>query len=361
MATTVSTAPGAPLARVALLARDIKLSHSIFALPFALLAAFLAAAHDAKLPGAATLGLIVLCMVLARTWAMAINRWADAPLDAANPRTARRAIPSGRLPRSFVLAAALACGFALLAAASGFWFLNHNPWPLIFAPAVLAWLALYSFTKRFTWLSHLFLGTALALSPLAAALAVEPHYLTRPDAYLLAAMVTCWVAGFDIIYSLQDIDIDRRAGLFSMPSRLGVNPALNISRVLHAASVGFLLLLVIEQSEPVLGVFFLIGVALVAALLALEHGLVCKSRTHQINTAFFTVNGVISLLLGAVGIFDVFRFIPSRVARSDAKPRMERTRGIRGSSPDGPAVTPVQDQRHNSANRTATQARLATP
>lgn len=296
-----------PLSRVSLLARDIKLSHSVFALPFALLATFLAAAQERRPPTPAELALIVLCMVFARTWAMSINRWADAGLDAVNPRTARRAIPSGRLSRGFVLTSAIACGFALCATASGFYFLKQNPWPLACSPLVLIWLALYSFTKRFTWLCHLFLGTALALSPLAAALAVNPAYLARPEPYLLAIVVTCWVAGFDVIYALQDVEVDCGAGLFSMPSRLGIEPALWISRLLHAASVACLVLL-LDRSEP-LGTAFLIGVAIVAALLILEHALVWNSKTHHINMAFLTVNGVISLMLGALGIVDVIRYV----------------------------------------------------
>ena len=303
----MTTATLCPLSRVALLARDIKLSHSVFALPFALLGTFLAAAYDHQLPRAATLGLIVLCMVFARTWAMAINRWADAGLDAANPRSARRAIPSGQLSRSFVLAAAVGCGFALCLAAAGFYYINQNLWPLICSPLVLVWLGLYSFTKRFTWLCHLFLGTALALSPLAASLAVNPRYLASPEPYLLAGVVMCWVAGFDVIYALQDVEIDRQAGLFSMPSRLGVEPALWVSRLLHMASV--ICLLVLLYRSDALGLAFFVGIVIVIGLLIVEHALVWKSKTHHINMAFLTVNGVISLVLGGLGIIDVIRSV----------------------------------------------------
>ncbi|MCX5658547.1 MAG: putative 4-hydroxybenzoate polyprenyltransferase [Planctomycetota bacterium] len=295
--------PGLP-ARVALLARDIKLSHSVFALPFALLSAFLAAARRGdRHPDGATLGLIVLCMVLARTMAMAVNRWADAGLDAANPRTARRAIPSGQLAPSFVLTAALACAAGFILACAGFWLLSGNLWPLLLSPLVLGWLALYSFTKRFTWLCHIVLGIALALSPLAAAIAVNPPFLARPEPWLLFAMVACWVAGFDVLYALQDIEVDRRMGLHSMPSRLGAENALWISRGLHLAS--FAALFALSHFSPHLGLGFRLGVGGVAGLLILEHVLVWRSSTHHIHMAFFTINGVISLLLGGLGFIDI--------------------------------------------------------
>jgi 4-hydroxybenzoate polyprenyltransferase len=293
--------------RVTTLARDIKLSHSVFALPFALLATFLAASHGRELPNVTTLGLIVLCMVLARTAAMAMNRWADARFDADNPRTAKRAIPSGRLSSRFVLGAIVVCGLAFIAATSGFYLLRGNPWPLLLSPLMLAWLLAYSYTKRFTWMCHLFLGSALALSPLAAAIAVEPAYLGRPEPYLLFAMVMSWVAGFDILYALQDTDIDRTAGLYSIPSRLGESTALAISRLLHAMSLTSLIYLV--KLSPVLGTLFTVGIVIVAILLVIEHAIVWRSRTHHINIAFLTVNGVISLLLGALGIADVLRLM----------------------------------------------------
>lgn len=287
------------------LARDIKLSHSVFALPFALLAMFMAAADVRRFPSVAECGLIVVCMVLARTAAMAFNRWADAALDRANPRTVGRAIPGGRLSKRFMLGATIVCGLALIAFASAFWFLRGNPWPVIASPLVLAWLLGYSYSKRFTWLCHLILGTALALSPIAAALAIEPEFLRRPDVYLLAAMVMCWVAGFDIIYALQDVEIDRAAALYSMPARLGVEPALWISRVLHLVALAALLAVLL--ANPYLDVLFTIGIACVALLLILEHALVWGSRTHRIPLAFLTVNGVISLLLGGLGIADICR------------------------------------------------------
>jgi 4-hydroxybenzoate polyprenyltransferase len=288
---------------VVALARDIKLSHSVFALPFALLATFLAAAHTGSALTAWTIGLIVLCMVFARTVAMAMNRWADAGYDAANPRTARRAIPAGRLSRGWVLGAASVCSAAFVLCTAGFWWLNANPWPLLLSPFVLAWLGAYSFMKRFTWMCHLFLGSALAMSPIAASIAVGPGYLTTPEPYLLATMVMCWVAGFDIIYALQDVAVDRELGIASMPSNLGTEPALWISRVLHIIAVAALVTLVIVS--PQLAVGFAIGTGAMIVLLIIEHALVWGSKTHHISMAFFTLNGVISLLLGGLGIIDV--------------------------------------------------------
>lgn len=289
--------------KFAALAGDIKLHHSVFALPFAVLAAFVAAADRGALPDAVSISLIVVCMVLARTMAMSVNRWADATLDAANPRTAGRAIPSGRLDAKFVLGTAIVCGAGLVLAAAAFWPLGHNPWPLAASPVVLAVLAGYSFTKRFTWLCHIVLGAALALSPLAAALALNPASLARPELYLLSTMVLCWVAGFDVIYALQDVETDRRQGLFSMPSRLGVEPALWVSRALHAGSLAALMGFM--KLCPHTGAWFGIGVLMVAGLLVLEHAMVWGSKLHRIPMAFFTVNGVISLLLGAAGVYDI--------------------------------------------------------
>jgi len=289
--------------RAMFLARDIKLSHSVFALPFALLAAFLAAAHAGRLPEGASVALIVLCMVLARTVAMAMNRWADRRLDALNPRTASRAIPAGRLTRRFVLLTAGSCAVAFIVATAGFWWLRGNVYPLVLSPFVLMWLVAYSFTKRFTSWCHLFLGSALALSPLAAAVAIEPTYLTGIEPYLLAAMVMCWVAGFDMIYALQDVASDHKSGVFSLPVRWGVEPALWASRVLHVISLAALVWL--WHVSPALGGGFALAIGIVAVLLIVEHALVWRSSMHHIHIAFLTVNGVISLLVGALGVADV--------------------------------------------------------
>jgi 4-hydroxybenzoate polyprenyltransferase len=289
--------------KLAAVARDIKLSHTVFAMPFALLAVFLSAGGQGRLPGIDEIALIVVCMFLARTVAMTVNRLADAKLDASNPRTAGRAIPSGRLDQRFVLIAVVLCSAVFIGAAGLFWILRANPWPIVLSPIVLAYLAGYSYTKRFTWLCHIYLGSALALSPIAAAIAIEPGYLRLAEPWLLAGMVACWVGGFDVIYALQDVEYDRSLGLFSMPAKLGVTKSLWISRLLHLAAIGCLLGLWL--AAPQLGILFLAAAALTVALLLLEHALVWRSKTHHINLAFLTVNGLISLLLGAAGIIEV--------------------------------------------------------
>lgn len=284
---------------------DIKLSHTVFALPFALLATFLASGSRGRLPSTGELALILGCMFLARTAAMTFNRWADAGFDAANPRTSKRAIPRGDLSGRFMLLSALSSGAGFVMSTAGFWFLKGNIWPVVLSPLVLVWLMAYSYTKRYTWLCHLFLGVALALSPLAATVAVEPGYLAAGAPYLLVAMVGCWVSGFDVIYSLQDVEFDRRLGLFSMPASLGVGRALCVSRGLHLAAGGALVGL--AATTPLLGAWFAVASVATIGLLIVEHGLVWVSGTKRIHTAFFTVNGVISVLLGCCGIVDVWR------------------------------------------------------
>ncbi|CAN5850655.1 putative 4-hydroxybenzoate polyprenyltransferase [soil metagenome] len=298
-----------------LAALDIKLTHSVFALPFALLGAALAAFP----PGASSAGpaprdhralvekfaLIILCMVLARTWAMLINRIADARIDAANPRTAGRAVASGRLPPRTAMALALACALGFTGAAAAFWPLFSNPWPLALALPVLAWLALYSYAKRFTLLCHMLLGSALAISPISAALAIDPSSLAHtPALYALSAMVLCWVAGFDIIYALQDESFDRARGLHSIPAALGPRRAVYISRTLHAAAVAALF--ISYALEARFGLLFLTGVAVAALCLIAEHIVLQRRGLAGLPLAFFTLNGIVSCTLGALGITDCF-------------------------------------------------------
>lgn len=289
--------------KLAAVTRDIKLSHTVFAMPFALLATFLSAGFAGRLPGFDEFALIVVCMFLARTFAMTVNRLADARLDATNPRTEGRALPSGRVDTGFVWATATLCAMLFILAAGGFWLMHGNHWPIALSPLVLIYLAGYSYTKRFTWFCHLYLGTALALSPIAAVIAIEPGYLGRPEPWLLAGMVACWVGGFDVIYALQDIEHDKAMGLFSMPSHLGADTSLWVSRTLHLTSAA--LLFALWYLSPILGVWFLTAAVTTVALLALEHAIVWQSSTHHIHIAFLTVNGIISLLLGAAGIVDV--------------------------------------------------------
>jgi 4-hydroxybenzoate polyprenyltransferase len=300
---TVAAAPSI-FRDLRLAAADIKLAHSVFAFPYAILACFLARPDSLDWARfAAALALIAACMVTARTWAMLYNRIADRRIDAANPRTQRRAVASGALAtrRAWVLAAGSAALF--IAFAAGFRPLLGNPWPLILAVPVLAWIAFYSLTKRFTWLCHLFLGGALAASPVAAALAIEPAALGQAWPWLLAAMVACWVAGFDIIYALQDVAFDREKGLHSAPSRLGIAPALWVSRTLHAAAA--VLLIVLWRTAPALDILFLVACIIVVGLLLLEHILIIRSAERHLDMAFFTLNGLVSCLLGLAGVADV--------------------------------------------------------
>ncbi len=296
---------GSWIASLRLAAGDIKLAHSVFAMPFAVLAGAMAVDPAAK-PGRVTLQLllVVLCMVLARTWAMLFNRIVDRRFDAKNPRTARRVLASGRLSpgRAWVIALGSAALFWL--AAGAFWILFHNPWPALLAPLVLLWIAFYSLTKRFTWLCHLFLGGALAASPLAAAVAIDPSAIVRTPAIAwLSAMVLCWVAGFDVIYALQDLDFDRATGLHSIPARLGRRKAVWASRVLHA--LAFVCLVLTWRSDPRLGVLFAVAVAVVALLLVAEHVILARRGDAGLDLAFFTLNGIVSVVLGLLGLADL--------------------------------------------------------
>ncbi|VAX39572.1 Menaquinone via futalosine polyprenyltransferase (MenA homolog) [hydrothermal vent metagenome] len=293
------------LAVVRAVASDIKLAHSVFALPFALLAAFLARPEtDTPARFAVKLLLVIVCMVFARTWAMLINRLADRKIDAANPRTTGRPLASGRLTTRQGIAAACLSAAAFLAAASLFGFLFANWWPALLAAPVLAWIAFYSFTKRFTALCHLFLGGALAASPLCAAIAIDPASLAAiPALWWLAGMVLCWVAGFDVIYALQDLAFDRRAGLSSIPAALGQRGAAWVSRGLHLAASGCLVLAWL--ADPRLGMFFAVGIAATIVLLIAEHIVLSRKGLAGLSMAFFTLNGIVSCVLGAAGITDL--------------------------------------------------------
>ncbi|BAM02172.1 UbiA-like polyprenyltransferase [Phycisphaera mikurensis] len=293
------------LASSAALARDIKLSHSVFALPFGLLGMALAAASAGRWPTPGELLLVLACMVTARTFAMTVNRVADAGFDAQNPRTAGRAIPAGRLSAAFAGGAIVVSAVLFVAAAAGFWFLRGNLWPVALALPVLGWLALYSFTKRFTAWCHVVLGVALAVSPVAAALAVEPAYAATPGPWLLAGFVAGWVAGFDVLYALADREVDARLGLRSVPARFGAGGAVAVSRALHA--LAFLSLAGLNLAEPRLGPLFAGATTLALALLLCEQWLVRGGRLERLGTAFLTVNGVLGLLLGVAGVAEALR------------------------------------------------------
>ncbi|MBX3407647.1 MAG: putative 4-hydroxybenzoate polyprenyltransferase [Phycisphaeraceae bacterium] len=292
-------------ARLALAAADIKIAHSIFALPFAVLGAFMARPEGSSWQRfAGQLAIVVACMVLARTWAMLVNRLADRDIDAANPRTQRRVIASGRLSARDGLLVALACAAGFIACAALFWVFFANFWPLALSVPVLVWIAFYSFTKRFTALCHVFLGGALAASPLAAAIAIDPGFIGASAAlWLLAGMVLLWVAGFDVIYALQDVEFDRSTGLHSVPARLGPIGAIWVSRLLHAGA--FALLCLAARAEPRFGPVFGIAVAAVGVLLVVEHVVLAKRGKAGLDMAFFTINGIVSCVLGAAGVVDL--------------------------------------------------------
>jgi 4-hydroxybenzoate polyprenyltransferase len=279
---STSGAQGGIFRRVALYGRMIKFSHSIFALPFAL--ASFALATEGRLPWRTLLWVLV-AMVGARSAAMGFNRLADHAIDARNPRTATRELPSGRLRRPEVWAfVILSAGLLVLAAAM------LNPLCLALSPVALAVVFAYSYTKRFTSLSHVVLGLALGIAPVGAWLAIRGEFAWPP--IVLALAVSCWVAGFDVIYSCQDVDFDRREGLHSLPARLGVARALLLARALHAAALA---LMAAPYALVPLHPVYLAGVALVALLLAYEHSLVRADDLSKVDAAFFTTNAWVSV------------------------------------------------------------------
>ncbi len=285
----------------------IKFSHSVFALPFALTAAFLAAraayrtgTAEQPWPTAGQLLLIVGCMVAGRSLAMTFNRIVDARLDARNPRTSGRAIPVGTITVRQAAVFMAAAVVVFLLCCLGFWWWFGNIIPIALSWLVLAYLCFYSYTKRFTRWSHFVLGGALALSPVGAWLAIDPASIGRPAIVLMGAVVG-WVGGFDIIYACQDIEFDRKEGLFSLPSRIGARKALWIARLAHVITVALLLLLIPLAG---LGELYALGVGVAALLLLVENSLVRADDFSRVNVAFFTINGLVSLLLAAAAIAD---------------------------------------------------------
>jgi 4-hydroxybenzoate polyprenyltransferase len=261
----------------------IKWEHSIFALPFALCGAMLAAGG---LPPWSKLFWIVVCMVSARSAGMAFNRWADAGIDAANPRTASRAIPAGQLSRSFVGLFTLVMAVVFLAAAA-----QLNRATLLLSPVALAVVLLYSYTKRFTRWSHLVLGLALGIAPAAAWIAIRGSLDAR--IVVLTAAVLFWVGGFDTLYACQDVEHDRQVGLNSIPEKWGVRAAFWIARTMHLLMLGLLVWLV---KLFALNSIAWVGVAAVGLLLLYEHLIVSPKDLRRLNAAFFTMNGIISMV-----------------------------------------------------------------
>jgi 4-hydroxybenzoate polyprenyltransferase len=266
----------------------IKFEHSVFALPFAGVGALLALRDSGyQLQGLAwKLLWIVVAMVGARSAAMAFNRLLDSEIDARNPRTKARHLPAGRLSEAFIWAFVVVAALVFVAAAR-----MLNPLCFRLAPVALAWVFLYSFTKRFTTFSHLILGLSLGIAPAASWIAMRGSL--SAGILLLTAAVTLWTAGFDIIYSCQDYEFDVAEGLFSYPRRFGIPGALRIARAFHLAMLVCLLALVYVFQ---LGPISLAGVAAVAALLAYEHSLVKANDLSRVDAAFFTINGYVSVL-----------------------------------------------------------------
>lgn len=273
-------------ARLAIVLEMIKFEHTIFALPFAFLGMILAAEGW---PTWRTVFWIVVAMVGARSAAMAFNRLADRHLDAANPRTAERALPAGRLSPAFVVAFVAASAGLLVVAA---WQLD--PLALALSPVALGIVFLYSYTKRFTAVCHLVLGLALAGAPVGAWIAVRGDVAWTP--VVVGSAVLCWVAGFDVLYALQDREFDRVAGLHSIPARFGVTGALWISGILHLVMLGLLVALPAIYA-PGLGAPYWAGVTGCALLLGYQHWILRPDDLSRLNAAFFTANGVLSVWL----------------------------------------------------------------
>jgi 4-hydroxybenzoate polyprenyltransferase len=276
----------------------IRFSHTLFALPFALLGAALAAHGRNGWHGRVQdwVG-ILLCMATARSAAMAFNRLVDRRFDALNPRTAGRHLPAGLMSVRSVAVFTLVCSLAFVA--STFLFLP-NRWPLYLSVPVLLWLLGYSYSKRFTTLAHFWLGVSLSLAPIAAWIALRGNLDWPP--VLLALAVLFWVSGFDIIYACQDVDFDRTVGLQSVPKTFGVRRALWIAAACHAFMIVPLVGLGLVYP---LGPIYFVGVAAVAALLIYEHALVRPDNLTRVNLAFFQVNVVISIGLLVVAVVDI--------------------------------------------------------
>ena len=284
----MNAAPIAKQSRIRTVLEMIKFEHSIFALPFALTGALLAARYGQgqAWPSLRQIVLIIVAMVGARSAAMTVNRIVDINYDRANPRTSNRALATGALSVGFAWVFTFVSAAVLVIAA---WRLNRLALEL--SPLALAVLFLYSYTKRFTMWSHLVLGFCLGMSPAAAWIAISGAL--DPRILILCAAVTLWVGGFDVLYACQDLDFDRRAGLYSVPKRFGIARALTIARVMHVVMVALLAWLAASFRLPWPA---WTGIAVIAALLAYEHSLVHAGDLRRLNAAFFAVNGYISLL-----------------------------------------------------------------
>lgn len=276
----------------------IRFSHTVFALPFALLSAVIAWNQPGSPFSWQQLAGILLCMVFARSAAMAFNRIVDRRIDAQNPRTEKRHIPAGLLSLSTVITFTVLCSMAFVACTLLF---LPNPWPMRLSAPVLAFLFGYSYAKRFTILCHYWLSAALMFSPLAAWIAIRGEIAVTP--LLLSAVIFFWVGGFDILYACQDADFDRERRLHSIPAFWGVPVALKIAFASHVLTIGSLFAL---WHFAGLGGVFLTGISVISVLLIYEHSLVRPSDLSRVNLAFFHVNAIVSLGLFAIGIADLW-------------------------------------------------------
>jgi 4-hydroxybenzoate polyprenyltransferase len=281
------------MAAVGALARLVKIEHSVFALPFAYIGLFVAARGW---PGFRAFLLLTLAMVAMRSYAMAINRLADLRYDRINPRTAKRELVTGEVRVGQAWAFTAVCAVVFVGACWGL-----NSLCLMLSPLALAWGALYSLTKRFTWLCHFVLGSVLGLAPVAGWLAVDPTFAL--PAILFGCGVTCWVAGFDVLYACQDVDFDREQGLWSMPARFGVGTSLALAAFSHVDAALFFLLA--GYAAGLSWVYYVFW-AVCSAVLLVEHRLISEDDLSRINVAFFTLNGIIAALLGVGTLMAVF-------------------------------------------------------
>lgn len=277
--------------KIALYLKMIKFSHSIFALPFAFTGALLAASG---IPSLKQILWIVVAMVSARSGAMGLNRIIDIKIDAANPRTANRELPSGKIKASDAVLFTV-ISFAVLIFAA----YMLNPLCLKLSPLAIAVLFLYSYTKRFTWLSHIVLGIAISAAPVGAWIAVRGTF--NAEILPIAFAVVFWLAGFDVLYALQDIEFDRSHGLHSIPERFGIKDALIFSRVFHLITWGLLAFTGIIFD---LGIFYWIGMAAAGGLFIYEHSLVKANDLSRLDMAFFNMNGYISVTVFVFTLLD---------------------------------------------------------
>jgi 4-hydroxybenzoate polyprenyltransferase len=273
----------------------IKFSHTVFALPFAIIGFFLGTVHSENTTDWLLFLKVLLCMVFARTSAMAFNRYADRHVDGRNDRTSSREIPSGKLTQSSVLLLVMLSAFAFSAVTY-----TINTLCFLLSPVALAVILGYSYTKRFTWLCHLILGVGLSLAPIGAYLAVTGQFAVTP--ILLSLAVITWVGGFDIIYAMQDESFDREQQLYSIPSVFGGRKALIVSALLHVTTVIFLVAVgVREHSDG----FYWTGTAFFVLLLFRQHRLVRPNDLSRVDAAFFTMNGIASIVFGAFTVLSL--------------------------------------------------------